>query len=593
LLGALAIAAIAFLLTVYKSAAGHKKPDIILITAASLRPDHLSCYGYAHIDTPAIDSLSSGGFLYRNAYCNTPHTLFSLCSIFTGRYGYEVISQKGDSLSINASTKTMPELLSENGYATGAVSASGFPFADNNLFRKGFDLFESAAGAAQNENLPALVTDKGIKIARELKNKGDPVFIWLEYPIPNYPYKVPDDFPAGKRDFAYDRQILFLDSEIGRLLSGLKDAGYKDALFIFTAENGEGLDEHNEPLHGVFLYQSTVKVPLIIKMPSGRGAKQLDPVVTLADIAPTVLSAAHIEYDKEGFKGADLMGSFSRKKQADRPLYLETLIGYSDYGWSPLAGFMEDGYKYIESPKPALYNVRDDPYELRNLRYEDGQRAMQMQSRLFKYLEESRPETLKIINKGAAPQDKTWVLKLYLNERASSIKAAPDAQIKFYKKLLSKDPGNKQVIFALAELFTLLKKPHMSEYYLEDLVKRYPDSSRGWELLGTAYSDQGKYQEAIAAYKKELSLLPDSVIPLNNLAWALAKTKTSLDEALVCAKRANELAPDAPLILDTLAEVYSAKGEKEKAAETLKRAVALDPQSEYLNSRLKEIQSGS
>jgi len=573
--------------------AAKEKPDIILITAGALRPDHLSCYGYEHTSTPAIDSLAENGFLYTSAYCNTPDNRYGWSSILTGRFGYEAVSLKGDYFYLNDLLKTLPEFLRESDYATAAVTSSPFLASSQPLFKKGFDLFENTFTGKKVDNSIMLATDRGIEAARQLKSRNKPVFIWLEYCIPGYPYKVPEEFRMAENDFAYDRQVLFLDSEIKRLIAGLKEAGLrKDAVIIFTATSGEGLDEHNEPVHGVFLYQSTVKIPLIIKAPSGKGTKKAGQLAILADIAPTALSRAGIKYPKENFSGKDLAELSSGKKAQDRALYLETVTAYAEYGWSPMAALIQDGYKYIESPKPALYNIKEDPYELRNLRLVEGQRSMQMQSQLFKHLEESRREVLDIINKGEDPAQKTWILKLYITGGLGFAQADPAARLKLYKKLLFKDPANKKFVFQLAELYLYLKKPHLSEYYLSGLLKKYPDSARGWELLGEACSAQGKDDEAIEAYKKALAIAPDALMPLNNLAWAYAKKKTNLEEALACAKKASELAPDLPPILDTLAEVYSAKGEKEKAAETLKRAVALDSQSEYLKSRLKEIQSG-
>ena len=224
-----------------------KEANVILITADALRPDHLSCYGYEHIETGAIDSLAEKGLLFEKAYCNNPSTLYGYVSILSGKSGASFISRKGTYYTVDDSLKPISEYLKEAGYNTAAVVSDPL-LLRKETFEKGFDVFENLASNIKANDLlslPEKETAKALELLKEYKGKGNPFFPWLEYTIPRMPFFLPRDFEEAKGDFPYDRQVLFLDLEISKLLKGLDELGLdNNTIIILTSTHGESLGEH-------------------------------------------------------------------------------------------------------------------------------------------------------------------------------------------------------------------------------------------------------------------------------------------------------------------------------------------------------------
>lgn len=559
------------------------RPNVILITAHTLRPDHLSCYGYERHTTPGIDNLASKGMLLENAYCNTPSPLYGYISILNG---------KVTSLSLGRSVTSLAERLKAAGYTTAlmASDASLVPAI------KGFDTVKNISEKLPEKDIAArdrLLTREAAVILKKLKSKRKPVFAWISYALPLYPYTLPEDFKKSKDDFPYDRQALFLDDQVSELMEGLRKLRMsKNSIIIFTSPNGESFDEHNEPAHGMFLYNSTTRVPVIIKLPKTSVGKKVPELASHADIVPTVLDILKVRYNKDDFDGNSLVAPAGKDKAPDRILYLESLTGYESFGWSPLAGVISGGYKYIEAPEPELYNMAKDPHELKNIAPTDSKKTAEMKEKLFAFIAVRRPQLIGLLDIGPDPKSKADILTPYLMVTRYLKDKDAAFLLKTYRQLLDKDPKNKAFRLAIAQLYLRGDRPFSAEEYLVPLTADYPDFAAGWNLLGEAYSKQGKADGAIASFEKAISLQPDSPATLNNLAWLYAQKSDNLARALRYAEQANEMVKDYPSFLDTLAEVHYRMGETGKAKELLKKALSLDPKSEYLQKRVKEIEGG-
>jgi len=572
------------------------KPNIVLITAQSLRPDHLSCYGYEHISTKTIDSLAARGVLFENAYCNVPHSLFANTTILSGKLGGSVLFRRGESIGFNTPYKLLSGYLKNKGYSTIAVASSQFSLKDAG-FGKDFDGFENVLKDIKPQEYSSRaekVTKKALGLLKQFKKSKKPIFLWAEYSLPQYPYALPETFKEDEGDFPYDRQILLLDSEIAKLMKGLRKLGLsKNTIIILTATNGESFDEHKEPLHGIFLYEPGVKVPLIVSLPKGPSKRKTKKVCSQMDIAPTILDILRIPYNTKEFDGESLLAQIKEKKEAKenqkRSVYLETLAGYYDFGWSPVVALVSDGYKYIELPKPELYDLKKDPYEFKNIVYQDTAKATSLKKSLLEYIEKKRPQLLQILNKGADPKDKIELVRPIILGVAFRFDNV-DAMLKFYTDLLSKDLDNKRYKLVVAGIYFSQQKLSIAKSYALELVEKDPDFNRAWELLGLIYDIEKDNDKAIESYKKAISIFYDMPVSLNNLAWMYAQKGTNLTEALKYAQRANELVPNMPNFMDTLAEVNLKLGNKEKAVEILKKAVELDPKTEHFKNRLQEIQ---
>jgi len=578
-------------LVVYGPTSG---PNVILITAHTLRPDHLSSYGYERLETTAINSLAKKSVLFENAYCNIPMPVYGYASILTGKVSSLAVRNKDNRVVVDDSLKGLGERLKLKGYTTALVAADVSLLPISGPAPKDFDIIKNAAESLPGKDLAGrdrVATEKAIKALKELKRKRKPVFAWISYALPMYPYDMPADFKKAKNDFPYDRQILLLDEEISKLLEGLRKLHLsKNTVIIFTSASGESLGEHREPYHGTFLYNSTVRVPLVIKLPKTSVGKKITALSSHADITPIVLDILKIDYDKKDFDGENLLQQPKGKESLKRDIYLESLNSNYIFGWSPLVGIVSEDYKYIEAPVPELYDLSKDPHELKNITQQEVKKSAEMRERLIGFINDRRPQLLGILNKGEDPKSKADILTPYLVAVRYLKDREPDFLITFYEKLLEKDSKNKAIFFALARLCAANNRPYSAEGYLVSLTKYYPDFNPAWGLLGDVYGQQGKLYEAISCYEKVIAIAPDSPGALNNLAWLYAQKGEYLQRALRYAQRANELAKDNASFIDTLAEVHLKMGDIAKAKELLKKALSLDPKSEYLQKRVKEME---
>jgi arylsulfatase A-like enzyme len=548
----------------------HKNPNVVLITAHSLRPDHLSCYGYENIKTATINALSEKGILFENTYCSTPVSFYSYAAILTGNNAGSAISRKGDHIEFAPSRKTLPDYLKNKGYITVGITAASIL---NRIkgFDKAFDKFENILPKrSKTEAVIGNFSEKALGIIKEGRKKGKPLFIWLAYPVPEFPYVLPENYEKEKDVHPYDGQVLLLDKEISKLLRGFRKLGIsRNALIIFTSATGESLGEHNEETHGIFLYNSSVKVPLIIKLPDGKyPGEKTDEPASHVDILPTVLGVLKIQYDPQFVDGISLLPLEEKKA---RSLYLESLNGYYNFSWSPAVASITDDYKYIALPAEELYDLEKDPHEFKNIADKFPQRTKEMKDELLQYVKKNRPELYDKLGTGADPKEKIGLIRP-MRFIGGDITGA----ISFYNKLLERDPRNKTFKYILARFYYQAERFDKSRKELLELTKSDPGFNRAWELLGMIYDKEGDLDKAIESYEKALAIYPDSPGTLNNLAWDYASKSMNLEKALKYSEKANSLVPDSPPFLDTLAEIHEKMGNKDKSRELREKIKKLE-----------------
>ena len=339
-------------------------PPVILISIDTLRADHLPAYGSRAVETPAIDALRRDAVLFANAWSQVPLTLPSHATILTGL----LPSQHGvrDNVGFRLSPKraTLATLLAARGYACGAAVSSLALRADRGL-TAGFGFYDDRFDADSPDERP------GDRTAQRLETwmdsvSGRPVFAFLHLYEPHAPYTPPEPFRTRYASTPYDGEIAAADATVGRFLEFVKLRNlYDRALVILLSDHGEGLGDHGEDEHGVFLYREALRVPLLVKLPFGRekGRSVASPV-GLIDVLPTVVAFAGTAAPA-GLPGLNLFGSSA--PPADRTIYAETLYPRLALGLSDLASVIDARFQYIEAPKPEIYDLIADPSERRNL----------------------------------------------------------------------------------------------------------------------------------------------------------------------------------------------------------------------------------
>ncbi len=368
-------------------------PDVFLITIDTLRADHVHCYGYDKVETPALDGLAKDGVRFGQAFTPSPITNTSHTTILTGLLPSSH-GVKDFGVPLPAERDTWASLLKQRGYHTaafiGAVILDSKKLAPG--LDRGFDFYDNfpdplhvnprkAPPAATAKINPrwGRVERRGMDVVTHAEawmnqHRTGPRFVWIHLYDPHDPYDPPEPFSSQYKDRLYDGEIAYADSALAHFLDYLKRQSlYDGALILAVGDHGEGLGEHHEETHGIFLYDSTTHVPLIVKLPRGwRGAEKdraeklrvVNDLVRTTDLLPTVLD--FLGSPLTSLDGSSLKPYFEGKYETRRSLLAETDYPLR-FGWAPLQAVRTEDFKLIEAPRPEFYDLRADPGELKNI----------------------------------------------------------------------------------------------------------------------------------------------------------------------------------------------------------------------------------
>ncbi|REK09463.1 MAG: hypothetical protein DWQ37_18690 [Planctomycetota bacterium] len=358
--------------------------NILLITLDTTRADRLGCYDSNH-DTPAIDAFSRSSVRFDRCYAPAPLTLPSHCSLMTGltppRHG---VHQNGPD-RLDSEFQTLAEVLRENGYETAAV-VGAFVLDRKFGLSAGFDHYddqmpEETSSVRYAERRAHEVTDAALQWLKQPRNS--PFFLWVHYFDAHAPYDSPQYDPAFATRRPYDAEIHYVDRQVGRLLAALPASDEAPTLVILTADHGEGLGQHGEDTHGLFSYDQTLRVPLLVRLPDGRHAGQsIDAPVALVDVMPSLLAWLDIE-TSAALDGLQLpLDAADAARTTDRAIYFENEFPTHTYGWSGQEGIVAGRHKLIRTPQFELYDLEQDPDERNNVFDPDSERSRRLLSRL-------------------------------------------------------------------------------------------------------------------------------------------------------------------------------------------------------------------
>ena len=351
-------------------------PDVFLVTIDTLRADHVHCYGYERIQTPALDNLAHDGIRFTQAFTPSPITNSSHTSILTGLLpSSHGVTDFGVPLA--TAHVSWAELLHQQGYHTaafiGAVILDSRALAPG--LDRGFDFYDNFPQHSQTKSRWGRLERRGMDVVQRAEawlsaRPQGPHFVWVHLYDPHDPYEPPAPYSQIYRDRLYDGEIAYADSALANFIAYLKKSGwYENSLIVVVGDHGEGLGEHHEDTHGIFLYDSTTHVPLIVKMP-GRGEREnrkvIDEQVRTTDILPTVLDVLKVPAPAK-LDGESLKAYLTGEGMDTSP---RIAFGETDYplrfGWAPLRSVRTPQVKLIEAPRPELYDLSRDPGELTN-----------------------------------------------------------------------------------------------------------------------------------------------------------------------------------------------------------------------------------
>ncbi len=625
--------------------------NLIIFTLDTTRRNHLSCYGYGKGTTPNLDRIASEGILFENGTTPCPVTLAAHSSIMTGEYPYQHGVRNNGTYVLPDRAVTLAEVLKSRGYDTGAI-LGGFPVDHRFGLAQGFDHYDDqfpATSVRRRSDTAQRPAADVTRLALEWLDgrQGRPFFLWLHYFDPHAPYTPPEPYKTRYADAPYDGEIASMDASIGEMVAGLESRGLleKTALLL-VGDHGESLGDHGESTHSIFIYGATLRVPFILRLPhqglfadgSWHG-KRVPALVNLVDCFPTALNILGVtDSERPPVAGISLLPVIQGQDPGHRWIYCETLVPKLEYTWSDLRGLETARWKYIRAPRPELYDLSKDPEEARNLASrepklvrameadlgtvlasdvggETGQVAMDQETieklRSLGYL--AGAATTKSAGAARDPKDmiRTYELVNLARSRASEHQplealalcdsvfktdAADETARRIRAICLIRVGRGAQAVGAYDTLLADcgdcpdrldLEKGWVSaavsagrateaEARVRSLIGAHPEADGLHLLLGQVLAAEKRPDDAVRAMEDEARLFPTDATPLvsiGDLRWA-SGDRARAEEAYRKALAVNPQSADA---LAKLAELLFASGKNEESRRLVDQALQNDP----------------
>ena len=604
------------------------EPDIILVTIDTWRADSAGFSGNKRVRTPFLDRVAAEGVVFENAHAHNVITLPSHVNILTGLYPFQHGVRENAGYVLDPKIPTVASMLRGKGYATAAF-VGAFPLDSRFGLGRGFDLYDDNYGKGEARQ-QFVVQERPARAVLESARQwwdaqsGRKRFMWVHLYDAHAPYKPPAPFFDQFRDDEYLGELSYVDAQLGELLAPvLRD----DTLLIVTGDHGEARGDHGELTHGLFAYESTLKVPLLLREPGVVQPRREAGYVRHIDIVPTILQRVGVA------KEARMMGASLFDAVGSRDSYFESLSGALNRGWAPLTGVIHQQRKFIDLPIAELYDLPRDPGELHNLRDEQRRDVVAARSWLTKLTVSALPPSQRKVSdeeaqrllslgyvSGSAPEKKSFgpaddpknlvgvnndmhliieayeggdmpkalalarrvveeqpampagrILLAFVLEQADRTAEA----ITNLRYLVDSGKASSETKVQLALLLSESGRPADAVQMLEPIVAAGYDPD-ALNAYGIALADEGRTRDAMRQFDAVLAADPNNAPALQNLGIVTLRAGDA-EAALGYLTRALALNPRLPLTLNTIGVVHARRGDFPAAVEAWNRAVALDP----------------
>lgn len=548
--------------------AGAADGPVIIFSIDTLRADRLPAYGYKAIRTPSIDRVVADGVLFENAYSHSPQTLPAHTSMLSGRLPFEHGVRDNIGFSVKPGERFIQHALKERGYSSGGF-VSSYVLRSQTGFSQGFDTYD--------EELPPASPDKPLgQVQRGGEDTVAAAVRWVDRQTsdrfmafvhiyePHKPYTPPPRFTAADR---YDGEVEHADEIVGRFIDHLKAKQlYDRATIVLLSDHGEGLGDHGEDEHGIFLYRETIRVPLIIKLPASRGAgRRVAAPVQHIDIPPTILDLVGAA-TTEGWRGRSLRPLLDGSGPlAETTIYSESLSPRYHFGWSELYALSDDRYRLIRAPRDELYDVQQDPGERTSIATERPQARSAMRRVL-----DSLIANVSVTAPSAVSDDDRQKLAAlgYVGTQTGSSLTLPGDQLP--------DPKDKIGVLQKYKRATALageRRFAEATALYREILREEPGMTDVWLQLAENYGRRGMTAEAVVAYKEVVKRNPKDPAGLTGAASGLMRLGR-LDEARAHAELAVDTAP--AVSRELLARIAVERGDADGARREAQLARAAD-----------------
>ncbi len=573
-------------------AADPHRPSVILITIDAVRADRLGCYGHDTTQTTPIDELAATGVRFEQAYCTAPLTLASHASILTGCYPPTHGLQKDGRGTLAPNVATLAEAFRNHGYRTGAFVGSRTLDSSFGLDR-GFEVYDDYIDSAGQQpwlrqyRSAADVNEAALRWLNQIPRQ--PFLLWVQFADPAFAYTIPASTTA-EAVAAYEATIASVARKVAQLKAWLRKHGRDgNTLIVVAGSCGEALGEHGEVGHGLFLYDSTIRVPLILSMPPRVAATTHSAPVSLVDIAPMIFDCLDWPPASSADGTSRLTGDSSGAEEPP-PVYAETMYPRASIGAAALRCIINPQWKYIHAPKPELYDRAADPKETNNVVAEHPDVALALDAELEAM--PARPDERNAAAFAADlppdPKDRLAVYQAAIVGQRLNERRAYDKAIAVLEPVAAQAPDAAAVRAALGDAYLRLER-------YEDAVREYdaallaqPDDPLLLCRAGDALLGQGNTEAARNRFEQATKDAP-GYLPAHNRLGALHFRAERYEEAVACLRRCLAIAPQSPRILTNLASALPHVGGHGEAVKRLQEALVIDPTYGPAHSLLYQV----
>jgi choline-sulfatase len=552
--------------------------NVLLITVDTLRADALGADGHASAVTPWIDRLARDGVSFDHAHAHNVVTLPSHANIMSGLLPTDHGVRDNAGFRFPQSIDTIATILKARGYRTGAF-VSAFPLDGRFGLERGFDEYDDRFVDATPR--PAFLeqerrgSDTVARAQRWLAaGQGQPTFCWVHIYEPHFPYTPPEPFASRFRNAPYDGDVAAADAALGPLLEPILSRGRQgNTLVVFTSDHGESLGEHGEATHGIFAYESTLRVPLILYAPSTLEPRVVSTPARHIDLLPTILDALNVPLPS-GLRGRSLLPAARGGTEPENLVtYFEAFSGALNRGWAPITGVLRGGIKYIDLPIPELYDLEADQKEQHNLAERDHRRLDDMRAALRPYAN-AQPVTAARENAETRERLRSLGYASAGETRSRATYTAADDP----KRLIALDADLQGIVgqYLGGDLKGALERAR-------DFTRRHPDMALAEAQLAHLERESGNMAAAVASIRHALSLAPHNM----QIAALLGAYLTDAGQP---AEAVRQLTPFAPAdatgadvgVLVSLGLAHARLQQFDQALATLQRARAQAPHNSML-----------
>ncbi len=558
--------------------------SVLLITIDTLRADAVGAYGNQTAATPWMDRLAREGVRFEQAHAHNVVTLPSHANILSGRYPIDHGIRDNSAFRFPAAKETLATILGKAGYRTGAF-VSAFPLDSRFGLDRGFEVYDDRLGDPEKRAgflMQERPGSRTIEAARAwMAAQGEArTFTWVHLYEPHFPYAPPEPFASRFASDLYHGEVSFVDSLLEPLIEPVLARG-KDSrtLVVLTSDHGEGLGEHGEATHGIFAYETTLLVPLIVYAPGIVAPRVVSGRVRHIDILPTALDALGLVAPAD-LPGRSLLGAANRQDLAPTPSYFEAMSSALNRGWAPLAGLARGRYKLIDLPIPELFDLDADPKEVRNLAATEPQRFEEVRAELTR---------LRVADPGLARQGESAETRERLRALGYlAASSAPPSKKRYGeaddpKRLIGLDADLEEVIglYEAGDAGSALLKA-------QQVVTARPDMALALQYLGFLQREVGDIEAAVNSLRRAVAAGPEDGGVAALLGAYLTEAGRPGEAAAVLKVFAADEAPDLEVLM-VRGGALARMGRTREAVATFERALALDPTNAQAKANLGTV----